>query len=347
MAIGTDADRVLMQQLAEQTGGHAYFPDDIRQLPQIAARDAARSRGGATVQERFTARAPAPHPALTGVDRGSLPVLNGYVVGAARTGAETIVSSHLDDPILAGWRVGLGRTGVFTADLGSSWSASMRQWPAYPTLWSQTVRWLSRRSAEGLLRAELMESDDGVRVVVETAVETGADASRPEGTGRDAMSSAIPDLREARATVRDPSGELQQLRLRPVAPGRFEGRIEARQAGAYQVAVSALDATSGAESRVLRGFYWSSDRERRSGGTDRELLTRLSEMTGGKVVENDMNPFTEPRPADYRDARPALTAVALLLFLIQLARGRGFSVSEMRRRWRDRQGPDAPRQVAA
>ncbi len=331
VAIGADADRAAFGRLAEATGGHAYFPDDIRQLPTIAARDAVQSRGGATVDERFTVRAPAAHPVLTGFDRGALPLMNGYVVSAVKGGAEAILVSHLDDPVLAAWRVGLGRVGVFTGDLRSEWSAVLRRWSGFGALWGQTLRWVSRRSADGLLRAELTETDDGVSVAV--------DLERADGS--------IPDLGDVRARLRSPAGDVQDVRLKPIAPGRLETRVAAQQSGTYQLSVSAIDLGSGGEVRLARVFHWSSQRERLGGDPDRAFLTRLAEMTGGRVLASHDNPFTEPRPLEYRSARAALLLAAVAFFLAHLVMGRGGHMSGIRRWWRERRTPMSPTHEAA
>ena len=46
VAIGSNADHTLLQQLADSTGGKAYFPSDLADLPRIVGREAARSSGG-------------------------------------------------------------------------------------------------------------------------------------------------------------------------------------------------------------------------------------------------------------------------------------------------------------
>src|SRR2546421_575806 len=78
---------------------------------------------------------------------------------AAKPPATNILSSHLDDPILSAWRAGLGRAAVFTADLGSPWSASLRGWQDFARLWTQSVRWISRRSDDPALVVAITEED--------------------------------------------------------------------------------------------------------------------------------------------------------------------------------------------
>jgi Mg-chelatase subunit ChlD len=302
IAIGADADRGLLERLAQGTGGRAYFPDDLRELPILAAREAARAAGGGAVQEHFTLRAAA-HPIAAGLDRGSMPDMGGYIVGVAKPGADAILMSHLDDPVLAGWRFGLGRAAVYTAGLNTPWSASLRAWSGFNPLWLQTVRWLSRRTTHGALQTTVVEREDGMHLVV--------DAVTPSGE--------LLNLLAMRALVRDPAGREQDVTVHARAPGLYEARIEAAQPGPYLVSVSARSADGVAEVTALRGFYWSADRERRANGVDVAALTALSQPTGGRLLGPDDDPFTGPRPRAYREIWPALATVALLIFLMEIA----------------------------
>jgi Mg-chelatase subunit ChlD len=56
ISLGADRDRQFLSALALAGGGRAYFPDDERELPAIAAREAARVAGGRIVEEAFTPR---------------------------------------------------------------------------------------------------------------------------------------------------------------------------------------------------------------------------------------------------------------------------------------------------
>jgi Mg-chelatase subunit ChlD len=311
VAIGADADRAFLARLAQATGGRAYFPNDARELPLIVARDAARSAGGTVADEPFTLRS-VPHPILTAIDRTALPRLGGYVVSAAKPGAETPLLSHLDDPILSTWRFGLGAVAVFTSDLGSTWSAPLHAWPQFGQLWSQTTRWLARAERATGLRMTIEDAGTGVRLIVE--------AEQPDGTFASGL--------DVRAVVRSPRGDTEHIAVEPIAPGRYEGMMAAAVAGPYVVAVTARDATGATGRNVVRGFYWSADRERRTGsaGVDTAVLERLARITGGSVLAPNESPFDNTRAAEYRDTWSWLAFAALWLFLIDVALGRGVGV---------------------
>jgi Mg-chelatase subunit ChlD len=324
IAIGADADRAFLEELATGTGGRAYFPEDLRQLPILAAREAARAAGGGIVDERFALRAAA-HPITAGLDRSGLPAMAGYVVSAVKPGAAPVLVSHLDDPILAAWQFGLGRVAVYTADLRSPWSAGLRRWSGFGPLWLQTARWVGRRATDRALRASIVEGSGGARLVVDAETEKASNRI------------------DVHAAVRGPGGEQQEVALRATAPGRYEAPISTPSPGPYIASITARAADGGADARALRGFYWSANRERRATGAHMAALAQIANATGGRVLGPNDNPFAGLRPRAYREMWTVLASAALLLFLVDVALRRGFT---FRRRGRTPEPAIAPRAAA-
>ena len=318
VAIGPNANRPLLEALATASGGRAYFPENLRDLPRTVARAAARSSGGGVVQERFVLRGAA-HPVLTGINLADLPTMNGYVVSAAKATAAVILASHLDDPILCAWRAGLGRVAVFTADLASPWSAPLRAWRDDGRLWAQTIRWVGRRETNSAIRLEVRDAEHGPRLE--------ADFETLDG------SAIAPD--DVAAIVRLPGGATTEIDLEAFAPGRYGAAFPATDTGPYLVTLTARDRQSGAEHHLVRAIYWSADRERQARGTDVQFLSRLASLTGGRLLRDDESPFDGPRPAGYRDASIWASAAALAMFVIDIAIGAGLSRTRFDR-WRHR-----------
>jgi Mg-chelatase subunit ChlD len=301
VAVGANADRALLTQLAQSTGGRAYFPDDVADLPMVVSREAARSTAGSFVTEPFTVHGSS-HPILAGIDRTTLPQLGGYVVATAKPTAANVLASHLGDPILSTWRAGLGRVGVFTADLNAPGSASFHQWKDYGRLWVQSLRWVSRQAEDASLHVAIAEREDGMRVTV--------DAEHPDGS--------FSILADPRLVVRFPAGDHQDVALAATAPGRYEAHLPVRDAGPYVVAVNGQDRNSGVDHRLVQGFYWSADRERRAQGPDLAFLRSLAAATGGRLIGPTDSPFDETRPREYVDVSAWVVAAALALFLVEL-----------------------------
>jgi len=328
VATGPTSNRPLLEEIARISGGRAYFPDTLRELPQTVAREAVRSSAGNVVQEPFTPRA-GMHPVLAGIDRAALPLLQGYVVSAAKATASPIITSPLDDPVLCVWSAGLGRVAVYTADLGSSWSARMAAWKDGPRLWAQTVRWLSRRGTDPALQVALRETDAGPQLQVE--------AYGPDGTPL--------DFDIVGAVLRSPGGVGNNIELEETAPGRYEARMPPSSAGAYLLTVAGRDRGTQAEHRVVRALYRSADREGQPGPTDTAMLGRLAALTRGRVLADTDSPFRERPVLGYRDMSRWVAAAALCMFLIELAVGGLFGAKRLRLTWR-RHGRDVLNRVA-
>ena len=301
VALGADADRGLLESVAQATGGRAYFPRDIRELPVIVARESARVAGGRLFEEPFQPVTRS-HPLLARLDTGTLPRLGGYVVSVAKPSAESPIQSPLNDPVLATWRTGLGRVAAYTAELHAPWSARLREWGGFGTLFTQTLRWASRGVRDDALYVSFEEGDDGLRVTV--------DAQDVEG-------SRLNDL-DCRAEVRTPRGEAISVVMEATAPGRYEARVATRDRGAYVFAISGVSSDRRVESRIVRGYYWSAEREYQARGTNLDLLTRVAHVSGGRLLHDNDSPFAMPRDPFYLDAWPWLAGAALMLFLAEV-----------------------------
>jgi Mg-chelatase subunit ChlD len=301
VALGADSDRALLTRLAQATGGRAYFPDNLRELPLIVAREAERVASGRVVEEPFVLRMAA-HPVLAGITLEDRPRINGYVVGALKQTAENILTSHLEDPILAGWRVGLGRVAVYTADLHGPWSARMRAWNGAPGLWVASMRWLSKQADNATLEASFVEAGDQMHLVL--------GAQDPAG--------GSVNLLDSRARVRTPDGRSLDTTLVQSAPGEYSASIPLGEPGPYLVDFSAREPDTRGEHQLLRGFYWSTNAEHRSQGIDRANLAALAGATNGRVLGPGQSPFDQERQRAYVDTWPWLTTAALLLFVADI-----------------------------
>ncbi len=299
IAVGADADRAGLTATATRTGGRAYFPDQLADLPRLAAGDVVQSRGGATVTTPVPLRAASAHPVLTGLPLDALPLVGGYVVAATRPGADAILESSLSDPVLVTGRAGLGRVALVTTDLGGTWSDALRRWSGYPALEAQTLRWVSRHDVATGIEVSVEDAPAGGTVNVR--VDEGASLSAP------------------RAHLLTPDGRVLPLTLRPASARLFRGMLPDIGPGLSRVEV--VTGADGNEVRVTRGLLRQADRERAATGVDDTLLTTLASMTGGRRLTEQAAPFTLPRPLGYRPARPIPELLALVSILALAAGG--------------------------
>jgi hypothetical protein len=298
VALGADADRALLQDVAASTGGRAIFPGNVRELPLLLAREASRTASGWRVGESFVPRA-STHPVVGPLANESLARLSGYVVGAARGTAEVPVRSHLDDPVLAIWTVGLGRVMTSTVDLRTARGGAAER-SNVQTIWMQAIRHVLRWSEDPVLTVNHELSAEGMRVVV--------DAIAPSG--------AFVNQLDIRADIRGPDGNTRSTVLHQVAPGRYEAAVDLIAAGAYATQIRARDAAGTFDRRLLRGIYRTSS-ESRATGVDHERLRAIAAATGGRVLDANARPFTEDRPTARAELWPWLVSFALVLFFLE------------------------------
>jgi Ca-activated chloride channel family protein len=316
VAIGSDIDRPFFRALAAKGGGRVFFPDDVRTLPEVLAREAARASGGWRVRERFTPRAPHAHPMLAGIDRAAIPPLDGYVAASAKPGAEVAIESHLSDPVLAGWRYGLGRVTVFTGAI----SQEFERWPYYRRLWRQAIRWTARGRAAPSVEASLEPRPGGATLVV---------------NGVDPSGAFINNL-AARAIVTAPRGTTQSIELGQTAAGRYEADVETPAPGTYLAAVDLRDPASGDDTRALAGFFWMPPGERPGAEADLAKLAEIASNGGGRMLGAQEHPFQFQRRRGYRNLSTPLAILGLILFVADIAVRRGAGIALVRAAWRRR-----------
>jgi Mg-chelatase subunit ChlD len=318
VALGDSADRAFLEQIARVSGGRAFFPRDLRQLPMLVAREAARVASGWRFDGLFQPKSTS-HP-LSADGPVALPPLHGYVVSAAKPDAESIALSHLDDPVLAAWRFGLGRVAVFTSDIRTAAGASEAR-AALDAVWIRTVRWITRQSGDPDLSLTATQRDGGVHLAVEAAGDRG-----------------FHDGLAVSADVRANDGANHRVTLEQSAPGRYEAIVALESPGPYIAAVAARggagdpNAAATHERRLIRGFYRTSP-EARVRGIDSALLARIASTTGGRLLTRGDNPFTGARAPGVVDLRPWLLTAALLLFFFEVSRGRTLVTPAVVRQW--------------
>jgi hypothetical protein len=103
-----------------------------------------------------------------------------------------------------------------------------------------------------------------------------------------------------------------------VAPGRYEADLLVGVPGPYVVTLDVTGEGGAIDGRLVRGFYWSDQREYQLASDARATLAALAKVTGGQEIEGSFSPFQGPREPSYWNASPWLAAAAMLMFLGEL-----------------------------
>ncbi len=299
VAVGAEADRVLLGNLAEWGEGRAYVVDDAAEVPQIFTEETERATRPTLMEEAFSPVVRKQVEMFDGIDFGSAPPLRGYTSTQIKDTAEELLLADEGDPILARWPYGLGRTVAFTSDVKDRWAADWIAWSGYGKFWTQLVRETMRRPED--------ERADAFR------------ASRQGNTVRIAIDSVNPDgtfenMLAPRVAVTGPDGRTSVIEARQVGPGAYETTVPVAERGDY------LFHALGGAADSSRALAYSYPAEYQFHPPRLELLRAISRTTGGVF-----NPSVEDLFATDGESTvlptplwPYLAALALALYLVDL-----------------------------
>ncbi len=274
VAIGSDADKKLLREIAQAGGGKAYEVNSPRAIPKIVMRESRRISRPLIYEDvnGFDPRIEIPHVILNGI--GEPPPLTGFVMTTPKDSVlvQTLMTSPVptknENPVLSVWQYGLGRSAVLTTDGGQRWSSQWTTWPGQAKLTSQLVRWLMRPTGEtGNFSMATVIRDGEVQVVINAL---------------DQQQNFLNFL-EMGASVLDPQMKPIDLEMRQTAPGRYVGTFPVDEAGSYFVHI----APGGGAAPLTAGVTVPFSQEYRSREMNMALLEQLASVTptGGEPGE--------------------------------------------------------------
>lgn len=277
-----------MQQIARDTGGQSYLVTNqagLGNIVQIFIKEAQTVKRsliweGDPFPPTMTG---APSAAMRGI--GGVPVISGYVVTGEREGLALVtLRGKENDPICAEWQYGLGRVVAFTSDAASRWGPAWVGWPGYRAFWEQHIRWAMRPSGSPNIRVTTEKLGDQTRVIVDALDTAGERLNFARFRGR----------------VAGPDGTGQDIELQQVAPGRYEGRFDSKQAGTFVVSMryaaprpageappTGVPDTGMIEGSVQAAVTRPFADEFRALTDNQPLLQRVASMTGGRILTGD------------------------------------------------------------
>ncbi|HYL18611.1 MAG TPA: VWA domain-containing protein [Burkholderiales bacterium] len=321
VAVGHEADRELMSNIARWGKGRAYYAEDPSNVPQLFIEDTQNVSRATLIEEPFRPVVKHKIEALRGIDFAQAPMLRGFASTKARDGAEVFLESASGAPVLTRWQYGLGRTAVFASDVKDRWAADWLQWDGYGKLWGQLVRDVMRRDMGEELRFSVRREGGDARIML--------DALTPAGGWQNRLSPVVRVSRPGRAS--------ETIRLRQTAPGGYTATVALDGAGAepFGFELQSGGGIDGAAARQsgTRRLYFPFPDEYRSMAPDTEALRALAEQTGGKLAPKTDEIFAagDDSGRSHRPLWPALAAAALVVYLLDIAVRRAPRI----RRWLD------------
>jgi Ca-activated chloride channel homolog len=318
VALGKGPDVPDLERMSKLGDGRFYLIEDATRLPAVFAQETVLAARSSINEVPFRPHVVTQSPALRGVDFNQAPNLTGYVVTIPKGRAQVLLSGPEADPLLATWAVGIGRSGVFTSDFKDRWGSAWTGWSGGERLFGQVARELSRRADNPRVRLEADTSGGELKLRASVTDDRGRSES----------------LRRFVAKITAPDGTSSSVPLDAVGAGLYSVTLPAARPGAYVASLvdeqtQALEATTGAVLTV--------GDELRPTGTDRGLLRRVAEQSGGKLRDTLAGIFLD-RDAErfaYTPLSSLLLCLAAFSLLLAVA-ARRLSVPEgWERFWRD------------
>lgn len=214
-----------------------------------------------------------------------LPPLDGCTrVKMARPGATVLATAPADAgsmPLLAVQPFDRGRTAIFAGDTTRKWQqapSALGLESPFLRFWGQMVRWLAGRGADVEAKAGIVASTDKAYYEPGEPIHISAIVRGKEGQG-------VNDAKVV-ANVGGPAGQPKQVTLSviPGPSGHYDGVIEPRSAGAYEVVVEARIGELSLKSDKIAVQVGRPNLEFERLDLDEKMLERIASDTGGRYV---------------------------------------------------------------
>lgn len=315
VAVGEDADRAFLQDLARRGRGRYYFTDEFRTIPKIFTKETYIAAESYVQNRTFSPVVTSTSPLLSNID--ALPTLDGYLTTTPKPRADMVLVSDKDDPILASWQYGLGKVVAWTSDFEGMWTGDLLGTDQGGRLWLNALSYILPSSNSEDFKVETRRQGDKGEILVDL---------------QDSQSEM-----EGRAVVVSPDGSRQEIDLEALRPGQYGGVFDIGPQGIYAInVVNSEDGviTGSVDTALPVSYSPEYDIRDRQGYA---FLERLTKEVGGQMLEDPSDVFR------YEDAKirrgenmtPYLLPIILILFIFDIGLRRvnlGFSKKKRRQK---------------
>lgn len=223
VGVGAGAGKDLLRRVARSGRGRFYYSHDGTDVPRIFSRETREVTRNAAKELALYPRVAKNVQALRGIDFSGAPGLRGIVPVKPKAMTETLLRTHMGDPLLVRGRRGLGRTAAFASDAKARWAAPWLSWSGFAKLWSQLARDTMRQGATLLGGADIAISPAG-----EGGYTVAVDVDAVEGFANDLQGEL--EVLDPSKPPDDPTRQVS-IPLRLSAPGRYVADVGAVHAG--------------------------------------------------------------------------------------------------------------------
>ena len=297
VALGADADRNLLEELAEFGAGRFYDVQDSTVIPSILSRETVMATRTYIEDIPFYPQIKSGYGWDSLFNQG-VPEMNAYIATSAKSESTVPIVSTKEDPILAEWQYGLGKTIAFTSDVNGAWAGDWARWNQWSSFITKMVaNTLPQYDSEAYSLTVEKEKE-------RTYLSVSAD-----------QLSMLP----IETTITSERGETIEGNTKMIAPGKYEVDI-GNDPGLYFIHVKQTD-EDGNISVYQSGFTVPYSDEYLITGVNGEKMEELLAITGGVQLQKESQAFRPLKdPAKQKqEITEVLLFISFLLLFLEIA----------------------------
>ncbi|MBV1818388.1 VWA domain-containing protein [Bacteroidales bacterium MSK.15.36] len=296
VGIGGDSDKEVLSYLSDSSGGRKYFSSDFKSVPRIFAKETKISQKKYINNEVFT---PKEIQNDFNKEGNTLPQLRGYMGTGIKKGANLILESPKEDPILVTWNYGIGKVGVWTSDLDGKWSRDWIAWDGFEKYWSSIINYLLKDNKGELIDVEINRIAGNVQILA--------------GIKKDIKNGDL------QCTVIGPNNKEEKITMQLEEKNNLKGKFSLKDVGKYKFFVTLKEGEQVLD-KVEQSVYLDYFPEYAIQNNDYNLDEVLLECNG-KYLHGNENVFKEDvvnKNISYIDLNFILLPLAFLIFLVDI-----------------------------
>ncbi|MFC6038165.1 VWA domain-containing protein [Paenisporosarcina macmurdoensis] len=289
VAIGQDADRILLEELAQFGTGRFYDVMDESTIPAILSRETVMiSR--TYIEDNPFYPIISGDPAWTSLFEEGVPQFNAYIATTAKQTSTVIAESTKEDPVIAEWMYGLGRTIAYTSDSTGAWSGDFARFNQWGNFWNTAVSRLLPSYSE--VPFDIRKSEDGSYTVSDSSGQ-----------------SSFLDI----VAVNEAGEEIDSV-SEPLAPGKSRVSFDADPGLIF------LRISNEQDSMYQAGISIPYSEEFKIQPPNKGLMQDISNRTGGQVVTTAEQAMRDIdfESSESKSIQKWLVLIAMLLFFVDI-----------------------------
>ena len=309
VAVGSGADTKLLKSLAEKSNGRYYFTNEFTDLPKIFANETFLA-GKDYINNRNFYPSAGSYSEIT-ENISEVPQVGGYISSTLKSGADMVLETDKEEPLLATWQYGIGRSAVWTSDVNGKWTSDWLSSDTGNTILRNTVSWIMKKqiSDEVKATAEINGSESIITLEI------------PKNNNINNISGKIVSF----------DNKEYDVNFEAVLAGVFTGKIPETTEGAYVMNIQVTDKEGKTENiNTAFNIHYPLEYDITRVSQGDNIINKIVETTGGKIISSPSDVYSANESVVYDTVKidKILIVLALIVFLFDVFARRFYFVSD-------------------